>query len=191
MYRRHWAHAKTQATNPPTEGTTGERYFRCMEMRFSPFVRTTILCLALLGFHAGMTGCADSPAAQPASAEDQPGSTIARDVSVTELKGMLAERPDMLLLDVRTDKEWDGGHLPGAAFLDFLEDDFTSIALSLPKGQPIALYCAAGGRSEDAMKRLSKAGFTELYNLRGGFYDWEDAGEAVSNDPPVPLPIRE
>jgi len=41
------------------------------------------------------------------------------------------------------------------------------------------------------MKRLSKAGFTELYNLRGGFYDWEDAGEAVSNDPPVPLPIRE
>ena len=41
------------------------------------------------------------------------------------------------------------------------------------------------------MKRMAKAGFSELYNLRGGFYDWEDAGETVSNDSPVALPIGE
>lgn len=162
-----------------------------MDRRFSLAARAALICLGLCSLQTVTTGCA-GPATEPAPAEsNQPGGAIARDVSVTELKGMLASRPDILLLDVRTDKEWEKGHLPGAAFLDFLEDDFTSTAMTLPKDRPIALYCAAGGRSEDAMKRLAKAGFTELYNLRGGFYDWEDAGEAVSMDAPVDLPTAD
>ena len=191
IYRGRDPQAKTKAMNAPTEGTTDERYFRCMELRSFTLVRSTLLCLTLLGLHSATTGCAD--AASPSSEIEaaQPGAAIARDVSVTELKAMLGDRPDILLIDVRTDKEWEDGHLPGAAFLDFLEDDFESIAFTLPKDRPIALYCAAGGRSEDAMKRMAKAGFSELYNLRGGFYDWEDAGETVSNDPPVALPIGE
>ena len=121
---------------------------------------------------------------------DQPGGAIARDVSISEQR-ILADRLDVLLLDVRTDKEWQDGHLLGAAFPDFLlEDDFTAVALTLPRTQPIALYCAAGGRSEDAMKRLSKAGFTELYNLRGGFYDWEGRGSGVHGPPRSPCQWR-
>ena len=158
IYRGRDQQAKTKAMNAPTEGTTGERYFRCMELRSFTLVRLILLCLTLLGLHSATSGCAD--AANPSSETEaaQPGSAIARDVSVTELKAMLGDRPDILLIDVRTDKEWEGGHLPGAAFLDFLEDDFESIAFTLPKDRPIALYCAAGGRSEDAMKRMAKAG---------------------------------
>ena len=124
------------------------------------------------------------------AAVDQ-GGAVARDVSDTELINLLAERSDLLLIDVRTDKEWDAGHIEGACFLDFLEDDFKGRAEALPKDRPIALYCAAGGRSEDAMKLLAKAGFRELYNLRKGFYGWEDAGHAVSNAEPKPLPETE
>lgn len=134
-------------------------------------------------------GCSGANPETPTSA--QPGTAIARDVSATELSTLMETRPDLILLDVRTDKEWAGGHLPGAALLDFLEDNFESQALQLPKDRPIALYCAAGGRSEDAMKRLAKAGFQELYNLRGGFYGWEDEGKAVSNAPPASLPPSE
>lgn len=161
-----------------------------MEMRPSSFF-AGLLCFGLLACSTASTGCAGMSDDATSVDMGQPGGAIARDVSISELKRILADRPDVLLLDVRTDKEWQDGHLPGAAFLDFLEDDFTAVALTLPRTQPIALYCAAGGRSEDAMKRLSKAGFTELYNLRGGFYDWEDAGEAVSMDPPVALPTEE
>ena len=161
-----------------------------MEMRPASFF-ACLRCFGLLACSTASTGCAGMSDDAKSVDTDQPGGAIARDVSISELKRILADRPDVLLLAVRTDKEWQDGHLPGAAFLDFLEDDFTAVALTLPRAQPIALYCAAGGRSEDAMKRLSKAGFTELYNLRGGFYDWEDAGEAVSMAPPVALPTEE
>ena len=116
---------------------------------------------------------------------------MARDIDAEELKTLLSERQDVLLLDVRTDMEWNAGHIAGAARIDFLEDDFSAIAHALPKNQPIALYCAAGGRSEDAMNNMAKAGFTELYNLRGGFFGWEDAGENVSFEAPALLPKSE
>ena len=114
-----------------------------------------------------------------------------RDISDVELTDLMAQRSDLLLIDVRTSQEWDAGHIEGACFLDFLEDDFKSRAEALPKDRPIALYCAAGGRSEDAMKLLAKAGFAELYNLRNGFYGWEDAGRTVSNADPVALPAKD
>lgn len=142
----------------------------------------------ILGLALTTTGCQHTSATGPGEASAQPGTSVARDISTTELKGLIADRPDLLLLDVRTDKEWDAGHIPGAALLDFLEDDFEALAFALPKDRPIAIYCAAGGRSEDAMKKMARAGFAELYNLRGGFYGWEDAGESVSTEPPVSLP---
>ena len=159
-------------------------------MRCTPI---TPRCLGMalwmtLGLAWTTTGCQTASNAETGNTDSQPGTAVARDISIAELKGLLAERPDLLLLDVRTDKEWDGGHIPGAALLDFLEDDFEPLAFALPKDRPIAIYCAAGGRSEDAMKKMAKAGFAELYNLRGGFYGWEDAGEAVSTDPPATLP---
>jgi len=164
-------------------------------MRSAPLTARVqgLLLLAGLGLismeSAGCAGRDTADAAAPAVAE-QPaqGTQVARDISDVELEGLLASRPDLLLLDVRTDKEWDGGHIGGACFLDYLEDDFLDVARGLPRDRPIALYCAAGGRSEDAMKLLAKEGFRELYNLRGGFYGWEDAGRAVSNEAPVPLP---
>lgn len=136
-----------------------------------------------------VAGCAQGGASDGKNVTgNQPQMAVARDISDVELVGLMAERPDLLIIDVRTDREWEGGHIAGACFLDFLEDDFRDRATMLPKDRPIALYCAAGGRSEDAMNLLSKAGFPELYNLRGGFYGWEDAGRPISNDPPVDLP---
>ena len=121
------------------------------------------------------------------SCEDQPDQTTARDISCSELTTMILNRPDLLIVDVRTLQEWKQGHIAGAGHIDFLEDDFDSQAFALPKNMPIVLYCAAGGRSSDAMEKMKKAGFRELFNLRGGFYGWEDAGQSVSHDPPSEL----
>lgn len=146
-----------------------------------------LAALALISLE--FSGCAQGgPKPDVAGTDAQPRMAVARDISDVELVGMMKERPDLLVLDVRTDREWAGGHIAGACFLDFLEDGFRDRATLLPKDRPIALYCASGGRSEDAMNLLAKAGFPELYNLRGGFFDWEDAGRPVSNEPPVPLP---
>jgi len=144
-------------------------------------------------FAMALTSIGCQPAGEGSSdtGSRQPDLAIARDISCSELMGLISDRPDLLIIDVRTDQEWNGGHVPGAGLIDFLEDDFEEEAFALPKDRPIALYCAAGGRSEDAMRKMAKAGFSELYNLRGGFYGWEDAGEAISNDPPAALPPKE
>lgn len=166
-------------------------------MRIAPFT-ARFQCL-LLAIGLGLVsmesaGCAGREAkqAEAPAASDQPaqGTRVARDISDVELEGLVASRPDLVLLDVRTDKEWEDGHIGGASFLDFLEDDFLERARTLPRDRPIALYCAAGGRSEDAMNLLAKEGFRELYNLRGGFYGWEDAGRPVSHEAPAPLPAE-
>lgn len=135
-------------------------------------------------------GCAsqDTEAPTLTTALVQPDKTVARDISDVELVAMMADRPDLVLIDVRTQKEWDDGHIGGACFLDFLENDFATRAAALPKDRPIAVYCAAGGRSADAMVLLSKQGFKEVYNLRDGYYGWEDAGRGTSHDPAVALP---
>ena len=140
-----------------------------------------------------VAGCAGNSKSSEGGEVDQrqPEQSVARDISDVELSAMMAERPNLLLIDVRTEAEWNAGHIEGACFLDFLEDEFPSRAKELPRNQPIAVYCAAGGRSADAMSFLAKEGFKEIYNLRDGFYGWEDANRSVSHDPPVELPSPE
>jgi rhodanese-related sulfurtransferase len=145
-------------------------------------------CITLVSLQSA--GCDSAGTPIDATQQTQPDRGLARDISDVELLGLMSERPDLLLIDVRTAQEWDGGHIAGACLLDFLEDDFSERAKKLPKDRPIALYCAAGGRSEDAMSFLAKSGFKEVYNLRGGFYGWEDAGRDISNDPAVALPAE-
>lgn len=136
-------------------------------------------------------GCTPNPHEKTAGKELlQPDLNTARDISCSELNALITNRPDLLIIDVRTLQEWEQGHIPDAGRIDFLEDDFDAKAFALPKNRPIALYCAAGGRSSDAMQKMKEAGFSELYNLRGGFYDWEDAGEAISEAPPTSLPQK-
>ena len=83
-----------------------------MDIRLLLAARAAPICLGLCGLQTVTTGCAGSTTGPVPSENGQPGGGIARDVSVTELKGMLASRPDMLLLDVRTDKEWKKGLQP-------------------------------------------------------------------------------
>lgn len=158
--------------------------FRVLYSLPAGLLAAVLVCITVQGSGCALVG------SEPATSAAQ-GGPVARDISDVELLGLMEERTDLILIDVRTDKEWDGGHIEGACFLDYLEDDFKARAEQLPKDRPIALYCAAGGRSEDAMKLLAKAGFTELYNLRGGFYGWEDAGRAVSQSEAIPLPLSD
>src|SRR5690349_13273541 len=64
------------------------------------------------------------------------------------------------LVDVRTPDEFSKGHIAGAVNNDWLEDGFLDRAKTLDKSKPVLLYCAVGGRSEEAMAAMKKAGFT-------------------------------
>jgi len=73
------------------------------------------------------------------------------------------------LIDVRTPKEYGGGHLDGATNINFNGSDFDQSIGQLDKAQPVFIYCQSGGRSGKAYKKLKTMGFTTVYDLKGGY----------------------
>ncbi|BCX48369.1 rhodanese/sulfur transferase [Haloferula helveola] len=84
------------------------------------------------------------------------------------------------LLDVRTQEEWDEGHLEGATRVEIGSDDFAAkVAEKFDKSKPLVVYCRSGGRSARAAKQLEELGFETVYDLKGGITAWKDADKKV------------
>lgn len=90
------------------------------------------------------------------------------------------EEKNVQLVDVRTPAEFAKGHIPGAVNNDWLEDGFLERAKPLDKSRPVLVYCAAWGRSEEAMAALKAAGFTDVVDLEPGFNGWKRYNLPVS-----------
>ncbi|EJS46848.1 hypothetical protein ICG_05438 [Bacillus cereus BAG1X1-3] len=78
------------------------------------------------------------------------------------------------VLDVRSKKEWEEGHLHDAIHIT-LGNLFEKLN-DVPKDCPIVLQCRTGLRSAIAASILQKAGIKEVVNLKGGFLAWKKAG---------------
>lgn len=78
-----------------------------------------------------------------------------------------------VLVDVRTPEETEKGYIKGAVFMDFYATDFKQQLKTLDKNAAIFIYCAAGGRSLDAMNILLANGYKKVYDLEGGMIDWK------------------
>ena len=79
---------------------------------------------------------------------------------------------DILLVDVRTAKEYEAGFIAGAVNIDYKQKDFEKRMSHFDRETPIALYCSKGGRSAKAAKKLQKMGFSKVYDLKGGYNQW-------------------
>ncbi len=82
------------------------------------------------------------------------------------------------LIDVRTPREYNAGHIEGAVLLDISKRDvFNNGIDALDKNRPVLVYCAVGGRSAAAAKLLADKGFPQIVDLNGGINAWVDAGK--------------
>jgi len=95
------------------------------------------------------------------------------DVSVHEAKDMLDEG-NVFLLDVRTESEFNSGHLEGAVNIEVSQ--LGSRLDEVPADEVILVYCRTGVRSVRASKTLVNAGYTDVYNMQGGITAWMSAG---------------
>jgi len=77
----------------------------------------------------------------------------------------------VMLIDVRTDKEYNTGHIPGAVHIPLA--DVGAKAKKIKKDKEIVVYCQSGNRSIWAIKRLMAMGYTNLWNLKGGYNAWK------------------
>jgi rhodanese-related sulfurtransferase len=102
-------------------------------------------------------------------------SSTATDLNVSEFSSKVTEA-GIITLDVRTPGEFNEGHIEGAQLIDFQSGNFENEIATLDKSKTYAVYCRSGSRSGQAVKIMSDAGFTNLYNLNGGVIDWTNAG---------------
>lgn len=93
-----------------------------------------------------------------------------------ELERLLRERP-VFVLDLRSAPEFYDGHIPGARHTSF--ETLLADAEGFPKSATIVTVCKGGdGTSEEAAKRLRKAGWFSARWLKGGYLGWAQAGFA-------------
>lgn len=101
-----------------------------------------------------------------------------KNVDVREFVTLAADKQNVIL-DVRTPKEFEAGHLIGAVNIDVNSPDFADRVGGLDKSKTYLVHCASGVRSVKACDKLSKLDFQKLYNLTGGYRAWVKAGQPV------------
>jgi len=83
------------------------------------------------------------------------------------------ELSDVRLIDVRTPMEFSQGNINGSVNVDFNnEEEFLNYFNELDKTKPVFLYCRSGNRSRKSADKLINLGFSKIYDLEGGFIEW-------------------
>ena len=101
-------------------------------------------------------------------------------ISVDDLK---KETEKVILLDAREPKEFKVSHIQNATCVGYDNFNLNKTIKKLPtnKDTKIVVYCSLGIRSEDVAEQLKKAGYTNVYNLYGGIFEWKNDDNTVVN----------
>ena len=110
-----------------------------------------------------------APATRPAGRSD---------VGVEEFEKLWKDKKGTVL-DVRTAKEYQAGHIPGAVNIDVNSPEFDKKVAELDKDKTYLVHCASGVRSVRACEKMNRMDFKQLINLQGGIKAWEKAGKPV------------
>lgn len=132
--------------------------------------KVAIVTLALIGWACSQGHVQKSPVSdQQTQQQAEPLS-----ISASEAYKRWKANPDkVVILDVRTPGEYQGGHVKGAQNLDFY-NNFEQAIQKLPKDKEYYLHCASGRRSGSATEIMRRHGF-KAYNI-GGFGAVAQAG---------------
>lgn len=77
------------------------------------------------------------------------------------------------LVDVRTPNEFKDGYIKNAVNIDYFnKSKFTTAFARFNKEEPLYIYCRSGNRSRKAAKQLHNLGFEKIFDLKGGYMNW-------------------
>lgn len=93
-------------------------------------------------------------------------------ISADEAKAIMDENPHVVILDVRTQEEYDQKHIPDSILIpnETINEETVS-GLGLTSDSAILIYCRSGNRSKEAASKLVKLGYLNLFDF-GGIKDW-------------------
>ncbi len=126
------------------------------------FCSVAFVCFILL---AALSGCVTTT--------KPPEKAQYTDITVQQAKDMI-DRGEVFIMDVRTQEEYDAGHIKGSTLIPVQELD--KALNKIPRDKKILVYCRTGHRSVQASEILVNNGFTQVYNMKGGIVEWANSG---------------
>jgi len=104
------------------------------------------------------------------------GNNLVPSVTAKDLKSVVDNNEEVVLLDVRTREEFDRGSLPGSVNLP-VEMVASMIEEAVPdKSRRIYVYCLSGSRSIFAVTAMQRLGYTAVFNVQNGLLDYRALG---------------
>lgn len=100
------------------------------------------------------------------------------DITIEQAKSLIESKPFLIILDVRTQEEYDSGHIEGAILIPV--DEIENRLDELSKNDELLVYCRTGNRSSTAVNILQANGFTKIFHMNDGIVDWIQAGSDIS-----------
>jgi hydroxyacylglutathione hydrolase len=100
-----------------------------------------------------------------------------RGITAKELNGRHKAGEDLVLIDVRDARERHSGTIPGSKQIHL--GQLASSMDEIPKKKPLVTFCGGGYRGSTAASILVRHGYSDVYNLQGGFAAWSAGGFPV------------
>jgi len=105
-----------------------------------------------------------------------------KNVDVDTARDLVAQDETVIVLDVRTPKEYVIGHIEGSLNINIAEADFSARVSKLDRDKTYIVHCSANvenGRSAKSLEIMSSLGFHKLLNMEGGIAAWEQSGHPL------------
>jgi rhodanese-related sulfurtransferase len=106
----------------------------------------------------------------------------ASSVEITPAQAYTKLEQGAFFLDVRTQDEWNQGHIAGSTLIPL--DQLQSRLSELPKNKEIVVVCLSGHRSQSGTVILQQTGFKHVFCLSGGLNAWKAAGYPLEREVP-------
>lgn len=106
-----------------------------------------------------------------------------RNVPYMSVETLALPKTKAILLDARQEKEYNVSHLQNAIRVGYDDFKIKETLKKLPKNKDtkIVVYCSLGIRSETVAYKLIQKGYTNVYNLYGGIFEWKNANFQVKD----------
>ncbi|MBN1991825.1 MAG: rhodanese-like domain-containing protein [Anaerolineae bacterium] len=139
-----------------------------------PQSKTTWIILALLLTALTLAACGGAQAPVSAAGVTAPAKlNLPVNVDAATVENV-RNRADVVIIDVREDVEYAGGHIPGAVLIPLAQ--IPQRLAEIPQDKTVIAVCRSGNRSIQVTYFLQQQGFTNVHNMAGGMRAWSRAG---------------
>ena len=144
-----------------------------MKMKFI-IIATGVITLAGM-FTLPSCSKAEAPQAVATTQQGVQRATKITHVNAVQSSAWIKENTDTVVLDIRTPKEFNSGHIDGAVNINFYDNDFSTQLQALDMSKDYVVHCRSGGRSGKSLATFKKLGFKHVVHMDGGMKAWNAA----------------